>query len=45
MGRAIDYLPTDLISGGNPGSRRVYAAPVYVVPMSNAMTNFLEDPP
>jgi hypothetical protein len=40
----IDYLLTDLISGTNPGSRSAYEAPLYVVPISKARTNFLEGP-
>ena len=38
------YLPTDLISGTNPGSRSAYETPLYVVPMSKARTSFLDDP-
>ena len=44
MGGVIDYLPTDLMLGTNPGSRIAYETPLYVVPMSNARTNFLEGP-
>jgi hypothetical protein len=40
----IDYLETDLISGTILGSRRAYDAPLKVVPISNAITNFLEGP-
>ena len=43
-GESIDYLPTDLISGTNPGSRSAYETPLNVVPISNASTSFLEGP-
>jgi len=44
MNEVVDYLPTDLISGTNPGSRNAYETPLSIVPISNARTNFLEEP-